>query len=67
MLLERYSTRTGRHPGHLDHLRIPELEESHASGANGPLALPGELIELDTSVAAPDALAAAVAQRLAAL
>jgi predicted kinase len=49
VLLERYRTRPARHSGHLDGLRIDELAERFASGSNGPLALDGELIELDTS------------------
>ena len=66
VLLERHSARAGRHPGHLDHLRTAELEERHASGANGPLELPGEVIELDTRRPAHE-LVEAVARRLAAL
>jgi predicted kinase len=49
MLLERYRTRPARHPGHLDEARADELAERYESGRNGPLDLPGELIELDTS------------------
>jgi predicted kinase len=67
VLVERYATRSGRHPGHLDHLRLAELEERYASGANGPLDLPGELIELDTSALQPAELVATVASRLASL
>jgi cytidylate kinase len=63
----RYRARTGRHPGHLDHLRVAELEERFASGANGPLDLTGELIELDTSTLTTDELVTTVARRLASL
>jgi predicted kinase len=67
VLVRRYRTRTGRHPGHLDHLRVAELEERYASSANGPLDLPGKLIELDTSALTPDELVTTVARRLASL
>jgi predicted kinase len=67
VLRRRYATRTDRHPGHLDHLRLAELEERYASGANGPLELPGEVLELDSSARPADELVAAVASRLRAL
>jgi predicted kinase len=67
VLLARYRARSDRHPGHLDHLRVPELEERYASGANGPLDLPGALIELDTYAAPTSELVTAVASRLASL
>jgi len=49
VLLERYSSRPERHPGHLDGIRADELAERYASGRNGPLELDGELIQLETS------------------
>jgi hypothetical protein len=48
-LLERYASRLDRHPGHVDHVRLPELEAPLVTGAYDPLDLPGELIRLDTS------------------
>src|SRR6266571_1278188 len=53
VLLDRYGARTGRHPGHLDQMRVVELRDRHASGANGPLELAGELIEIDTGSETP--------------
>jgi predicted kinase len=59
VLLARYGTRPVRHPGHDDGQRAGELVDRFASGSNGPLALDGELIDLDTSGAVDvDALAA---------
>jgi len=49
VLLQRYGTRPGRHPGHLDGVRGDELVERYESGRNGPLDLDGELVELDTT------------------
>jgi predicted kinase len=50
MLIERYTARSGtRHPGHHDEQRVDELRTRHASGANGPLDIDGELIEADTA------------------
>ena len=49
LLVARYSNRAGRHPGHLDAERVTELRERLESGAHAPLALAGELIEVDTS------------------
>ncbi len=49
VLLERYSARAARHPGHLDGQRAGELVDRFHTGSNGPLDLDGELIELDTS------------------
>ena len=48
VLLERYAARH-RHPGHHDDEKIKELPERYASGAHGPLRVPGETIRLDTS------------------
>lgn len=61
VLVERYSGRIGlRHPGHHDGDRVAELTARHASGLNGPLDLPGELVELDTTTAPVEELAARV-------
>jgi chloramphenicol 3-O-phosphotransferase len=49
VLLARYGARPVRHPGHLDGVRAGELVDRFADDAHGPLALDGELIELDTS------------------
>ena len=48
VLTERYASRS-RHPGHHDAEKIKELPSRLASGAPDALALPGELIELDTT------------------
>lgn len=47
ILLSRYSDRE-RHPGHLDHAVLPELEVGVAGRGWEPLDLPGERVELDT-------------------
>ena len=49
MLLSRHEARPDRHPGHLHRSRAAELVERFGSGKNGPLAIDGELIQLDTS------------------
>jgi predicted kinase len=49
VLIERYRSRPGRHPGHHDGIRADELAERYASGRNGPLDLDGELIQVDTT------------------
>ena len=49
VLLARYEARPGRQRGHLDRTRAAELVERFESGGNGPLAIEGELLELDTS------------------
>jgi hypothetical protein len=49
VLLARYRARLNRHAGHHDGQRAGELADRFASGSNGPLALDGELIDLDTS------------------
>jgi predicted kinase len=59
-LVERYSSRAPRHPGHLDAERVDELRARHASGLNGPLQLDNELLELDTTLSSPDELVSAV-------
>jgi predicted kinase len=48
VLLERYANRA-RHPGHLDDERAAELRERFETGLHAPLALAGELIEVDTT------------------
>jgi predicted kinase len=48
VLLERYAGRT-RHPGHVDDERASELRERFEAGVHAPLALGGELLEVDTS------------------
>jgi predicted kinase len=48
VLVERFRSRP-RHTGHLDEQRTGELGERLRSGAHAPLALDGELIEVNTS------------------
>jgi hypothetical protein len=48
VLLARYGNRE-RHPGHLGVELLPELREALADNRHRPLALGGDLIELDTS------------------
>ena len=62
VLLERYGSRT-RHPGHHDADRVDELRARYASGLNGPLDVPGELLELDTTSAPVAELAELVTSR----
>jgi predicted kinase len=63
VLLTRYEGRRNRHPGHLDRGRAAGLRQRFDEGAHGPLALPGELIELDTSRAVDlDGLAERITQ-----
>jgi predicted kinase len=62
VLVERYSTRPARHPGHLDDRRVDELVARYESGLHGPLDPNGELIELETTGAVDvQALAARLA------
>jgi predicted kinase len=62
VLIARYESRIGtRHAGHHDAARVPELVGRYESGLNGPLDVAGELLELDTTQASVDALAARVA------
>jgi predicted kinase len=49
VLLARWEGRPDRHPGHLDRERAAELRQRFQEGIHRPLALPGELIEVDTS------------------
>lgn len=49
VLLARWETRRDRHPGHLDRERAAELRQRFEEGIHRPLALAGELIEVDTS------------------
>ena len=64
-LLERYRSRPARHPGHLDESRADELAERYESDRHGPLALDGDLIELDTSTPVDiDGLVARLASKL---
>jgi predicted kinase len=49
LLLKRYEARSDRHPGHLDRERAAEMRQRFDEGIHRPLALPGELIEVDTS------------------
>jgi chloramphenicol 3-O-phosphotransferase len=51
LLVSRYENRTDRHPGHLDHVRATEMRQRFTSGVHAPLALDGQLIEVDTSAA----------------
>ena len=48
VLLDRYRSRT-RHPGHPDAQLLDEVVERHAAGEWRPLALDGELLEVDTT------------------
>lgn len=48
VIMERYLARD-RHPGHYDRVRAEEVRTAVSSGRHGPLALEGELIELDTT------------------
>ena len=49
VLLARWESRRDRHPGHLDRERAAELRQRLDEGIHRPLALAGELIEVDTS------------------
>ncbi len=52
VLIERYRHRTAagdRHPGHVDHIAIEELDLAEVQAQAGPLALAGSIIELDTT------------------
>ena len=52
IVLERSVARAGsgdRHPAHADMAALPEVERSVATGRHGALALPGRLVELDSS------------------
>jgi predicted kinase len=52
VVLERYLARAStqeRHPGHADIEALPEVEHSVATGRHAALAIPGRLLELDTS------------------
>jgi predicted kinase len=62
VLVERFRSRPSRHAGHLDDQRVSELRARYESGANGPLALSCELIEVDTTAFVD---VAAVAARVA--
>jgi predicted kinase len=65
MLVDRFSGRADRHPGHHADRRVVELADRLESGAHSPLELEGELIELDTSQpVAVDALAARLRPQL---
>ena len=64
VLLDRYASRS-RHAGHQDAEKIKELPARFESGAHTPLALTGELIQLDTTqVLDLDALAARIGMLL---
>lgn len=64
VLVERYTSRPPRHPGHHDSARVDELRARHENGLNRALDLNGDLIELDTTSGPPDTLAARVAAML---
>jgi predicted kinase len=49
LLVERFSRRPDRHVGHLDRERVAELAGRFESGVHSPLALEGDVIELDTA------------------
>jgi hypothetical protein len=42
-LLERYRARTGRHPGHIDHERVADVEAAIRAGEHGQLPLDGDV------------------------
>jgi predicted kinase len=48
VLVERFTRRSSRHAGHLDHERAAELAGRFEAGVHSPLALDGDVIELDT-------------------
>ncbi len=51
-LIERFAQRLStdeRHPGHVDHLALSDLQETLRQGRQAPLALPGPLIEIETT------------------
>jgi predicted kinase len=49
LLVERFSRRLDRHVGHLDRERVAELAGRFESGVHSPLALDGDVIQLDTA------------------
>jgi predicted kinase len=52
VLVERFhnrATSTDRHPGHVDHLTLKELNASLELGEYQPLVIPGSVIEVDTT------------------
>ena len=49
VLLERYANRS-RHPGHHDAEKIKQLPDRYERRVHAPLSLPGELIQLDTTL-----------------
>jgi len=51
VLLTRYEGRPNRHAGHLDGLLVQEMRQRFQDDTHGPLALAGQLIEVDTSKA----------------
>jgi predicted kinase len=65
VLLSRFEGRADRHPGHLDRDRAGELRRRYEAGTHGPLALPGELIDVDTSGPVDVGLVAQAASRAA--
>jgi predicted kinase len=54
-LLERFRTRR-RHAGHLDETNVDEVAAAIRGGRHRPLALAGDLVELDTSGGSGDAV-----------
>ena len=54
VLLERYRRRTGRHPAHLDPAYENEVAKRTMLGDWRPIALPGQLVQIDTTTF-PDA------------
>ena len=55
LLLQRFAERADRHPGHLDDVTLRELGPRLLADEWRPLALPGAVVEVDTSAAIPDA------------
>ena len=49
VLRARLTSRSGRHPGHIDDQRLDEVAARQRDGTHEPLDLPGQVIRLDTS------------------
>jgi predicted kinase len=62
VLVARFRSCPARHAGHLDDQRVSDLRERYESGANGPLDLSCELIEVETTASVD---LAALAARIA--
>jgi len=64
VVIERYAARS-RHEGHLDEVVLAELRAGEHEEQWTPLALPGELLEIDVTAADVDAIADRVRALLA--